>query len=321
MAETADRAAFAAARKVFVDGLLASRRAYELVIPRIPLAEMFDRRLGQWLADHGVTVHRGCRIRQIEGDGRRATVLVMADDASTRREFDAFIVAVPWHRVSKLLAEPLAEAIPAVRDLTRLEPAPIRAIHLWYDRPIMELPHAVLVGRLAQWVFRDVGWDKQTETLVGLRPRVGPVCEVPPTCRDLVPPYTDWRDFGPGLRSPTNFPRPCPTLQRRRTTIKSSSAARRRCRRRRAGPGPRRTGGDLAGGPGGRDWSAGGWSSSRRRRFPPGRAPTAAAPATDARGQSRPLRRLDGHRLAGNPGRGSPQRLRAAEAIGSALGG
>ncbi len=154
LAATADRASFAAARQVFVEGLLASRRAYDLAIPTIPLAEMFDRRLGQWLADHGVAIHRGCRVRRIEGDGRRATALVMSDDGQFRREFDAFIVAVPWPRVGKLLAEPLVEAIPAVRDLAHLATSPITAIHLWYDRPITDLPHAVLVGRLGQWVFR-----------------------------------------------------------------------------------------------------------------------------------------------------------------------
>ncbi|MBC7815450.1 MAG: FAD-dependent oxidoreductase, partial [Planctomycetaceae bacterium] len=29
----------------------------------------------------------------------------------------------------------------------------IASVHLWFDRPITLLPHAVLVGRLSQWVF------------------------------------------------------------------------------------------------------------------------------------------------------------------------
>jgi hypothetical protein len=31
--------------------------------------------------------------------------------------------------------------------------SPITAVHLWFDRPIVDLPHAVLVGRVSQWVF------------------------------------------------------------------------------------------------------------------------------------------------------------------------
>jgi uncharacterized protein with NAD-binding domain and iron-sulfur cluster len=35
----------------------------------------------------------------------------------------------------------------------QFESAPISAVHLWFDRPITELPHAVLPGRMSQWVF------------------------------------------------------------------------------------------------------------------------------------------------------------------------
>ncbi len=151
LAETAQRASFAAASKVFVDGFLGSRRGYELELPTMPLAELFDHRLGGWLAEHGVTVHRACRVRRIDGDGRQAAGLVLAD--GTRREFDFFVLAVPWHKVSKLLAAPILAAIPSLGDLSQIPPVPITAIHLWLDRPISDLPHAVLVGRLSQWVF------------------------------------------------------------------------------------------------------------------------------------------------------------------------
>jgi hypothetical protein len=38
-----------------------------------------------------------------------------------------------------------------------IEPSPITGIHLWFDRPITDLPHAVIVGRLVQWVFAKCG--------------------------------------------------------------------------------------------------------------------------------------------------------------------
>jgi uncharacterized protein with NAD-binding domain and iron-sulfur cluster len=44
-------------------------------------------------------------------------------------------------------------AMPALQAVAEIRPAPITAVHLWFDRPITALPHAVLVGRLAQWVF------------------------------------------------------------------------------------------------------------------------------------------------------------------------
>jgi squalene-associated FAD-dependent desaturase len=151
LSETVDRASLMAARKVFRDGFWASRGASRLVLPRRPLVEMFHDRVGRWLAEHGVTVHLGVPVRRIEGGGRRADAVVLAD--GTRREFDSTVVAVPWRGVRSLFAENLLEPLPSLADAERIEPAAITAIHLWFDRPITRLPHAVLVGRLSQWLF------------------------------------------------------------------------------------------------------------------------------------------------------------------------
>jgi zeta-carotene desaturase len=38
-------------------------------------------------------------------------------------------------------------------DLTRFTHSPITGIHLWFDRPITNLPHATLLDRTIQWLF------------------------------------------------------------------------------------------------------------------------------------------------------------------------
>jgi squalene-associated FAD-dependent desaturase len=151
LSETVDRASLAAARKVFRDGFTASRGASTLVLPQRPLVEIFHDRLRKWLAGRGVNVHLDAPVRRIEGDGRRARELVLHDGA--RQSFDSVIVAVPWHCAGALLAENLLSQIPSLTDVERIEPAAITAVHLWFDRPITRLPHAVLVGRLSQWLF------------------------------------------------------------------------------------------------------------------------------------------------------------------------
>ena len=159
LGETLDHASLAAARKVFCDGFLASPTASDLVLPRLPLGAIFHDRVGRWLADQGVTVHLDTPVRQIEGDRRRASAMILAD--GTRREFDGLIVAVPWRNVKSLFADDLLAAMPALADVERIEPAAITAVHLWFDRPITRLPHAVLVGRLSQWVFADTLWCRR----------------------------------------------------------------------------------------------------------------------------------------------------------------
>jgi len=151
LGETVDHASLAAAGKVFRDGFLASAGASDLVLPRLPLGAIFHDRVGAWLSNHGVKVHLGTPVRHIEGDRRRATAIVLVD--GTRREFDSLIVAVPWRDVTSLFSDDLLAAMPALTDLRRIEPAAITAVHLWFDRPITRLPHAILVDRLSQWVF------------------------------------------------------------------------------------------------------------------------------------------------------------------------
>jgi uncharacterized protein with NAD-binding domain and iron-sulfur cluster len=157
LGETLDRASLAAAQKVFVDGFLAHRRAYELLVPDAPLSEIYDQRLAAWLSAAGVRLHLGARVRRIEGDASRAAGLVLDDGPA--RPFYFFILAVPWRTAADLLSPPLRAALPAVEAARQFPAAPITAVHLWFDRPIMPWEHAVLVGRLGQWVFHVSGTD------------------------------------------------------------------------------------------------------------------------------------------------------------------
>ena len=159
LGETVDRASLAAARQVFAQGFLMSRGAHQLILPKAPLRELFDHRLSGWLAEHGVTVHRAARVRRIEGDGDRVDTIVLAD--GSRRRFERIIVAAPWRQVRGLFSpEVLSERLPELAGVDHIEASPITAVHLWFDRPALPLPHAVLVGRLGHWVLPSShGWS------------------------------------------------------------------------------------------------------------------------------------------------------------------
>ncbi len=153
LAETVDRASLSAARKVLRDGLLASRGASDLLLPRRPLVEIFNDRLGKRLAERGVKVHLDAAVRRIEGNRQSAEAIVLTD--GRRREFDRFVVAVPWHKVRALFSDELLDATPALANVEKISPAEITVVHLWFDRPAVRLRHAVLVDRLSQWVFAE----------------------------------------------------------------------------------------------------------------------------------------------------------------------
>ena len=47
----------------------------------------------------------------------------------------------------------LLAKVPQLVAAAQIQSSPISGVHLWFDRPIMDVPHAVIIGRLSQWVF------------------------------------------------------------------------------------------------------------------------------------------------------------------------
>jgi squalene-associated FAD-dependent desaturase len=146
LGESIDLVSVAAARKVAVDGFLAHREAADLYVPTVPLGALFGDRLATWLAARGVRMRPAHTVTGIERDAAgRASAVVYGDE---KIACDAVVVALPWKQAARLVPD----LVPAADE--RLAGSPITAVHLWFDRDVVDLPHAVLVGRVSQWVFR-----------------------------------------------------------------------------------------------------------------------------------------------------------------------
>jgi squalene-associated FAD-dependent desaturase len=162
LGEEPHRASVAAARKVLVDGFLAARDAYVLEVPKVPLATLYDERLMSWCASYGVDVRLQAPVRRIAGCEQ--IEITRADGTQSRADF--VVAAVPWSRLADILAPEIAERLTWLDRVSRIEPAPITSVHLWFDRPIMPLEHAALVGRLGQWIFNR-GWRDEVDRAGG----------------------------------------------------------------------------------------------------------------------------------------------------------
>ncbi len=150
LSESVDRITISAARKVVVDGFLAHRDAWEMWLPTVPLDELYSNGLAKWLTERGIAIRLKTGAEQlIESEGR---IIAVELRDGTQLPTDDVILAVPHQRVLSLLPESL-RANSDLTKISQLESAPIASVHLWFDRAIMPLPHAVLVGRLSQWVF------------------------------------------------------------------------------------------------------------------------------------------------------------------------
>jgi squalene-associated FAD-dependent desaturase len=146
LGESMDFVGISAVRKVVVDGFLAHPKAANLLVPTKPLGKIFGEKLVAWLHGHGVTVHSGRAVTAIQYDtsGKAAGVFCGQDVVPA----DAVVLAVPWRAAKRLVPELVA---PVDESFVG---SPITAVHLWFDKKIFDLPHAVLVGRVSQWVFQ-----------------------------------------------------------------------------------------------------------------------------------------------------------------------
>lgn len=150
LSETLDRIDVGHARKVFVDGFLANRHGWEVEIPTVTLDELYGPRLQRWLDDRRAVVRLQAGVERIVVEDGRAAGVEMRDGSRVPADF--VVAAVPFDRLPALLPQALRDDR-AIGELGKLQSAPISSVHLWFDRPVTELPHAVFVDRLSQWMF------------------------------------------------------------------------------------------------------------------------------------------------------------------------
>lgn len=150
LGESVSRVSMGPARKTIVEGFAATRNASDVWIPQLPLSEMFGQRLTSWVESAGARVCTGTNVRSVGvvGDSLR-----LSTENDHFGEFDAVILAVPWFRIAALLGDGLEDSIESLDEITSIAGSPITGIHLWFDRPVLRIPHAVLLQTTAQWIF------------------------------------------------------------------------------------------------------------------------------------------------------------------------
>jgi squalene-associated FAD-dependent desaturase len=139
------------ARKVFLDGFLRARESYVMEVPTVPLGELYGTRLESWLADRRIDVRLKTGVRSVEIDEGSASGLVLRD--GSRLDADFVVLSAPFNRVLDLLGPSASAQVPALARVDQFHSSPITGVHLWFDREVCPLDHAVLVGRTVQWVF------------------------------------------------------------------------------------------------------------------------------------------------------------------------
>lgn len=134
--------------QVFRKSFLKSAAAGRIGLPSVPLSELYSSAI-EYIRDRSGHVLLRSTVTSI--CPQQAAVKVSG--SAGEQEFDFAVLAVPFQTVASLLPQgPLSGPLKA--GLEHFEPAPITGIHLWFDREITPLPHAVLLDRSIQWMFQ-----------------------------------------------------------------------------------------------------------------------------------------------------------------------
>ncbi|HKW68867.1 MAG TPA: hydroxysqualene dehydroxylase HpnE [Terriglobales bacterium] len=145
--EELERSSVRYGAQVFRESFLKSAAAGRMGVPTVPLTELYSA-AGDYIAQRGGEVRLRAPVEAFAADAEKVKLCV----AGTEAAYDFFVAALPFNAIGGVLpqdgvAEPLRQAA------GQMESSPITGIHLWFDRQITELEHAVLLDRSIQWMF------------------------------------------------------------------------------------------------------------------------------------------------------------------------
>jgi squalene-associated FAD-dependent desaturase len=150
--EDPDRMSVRYAGQVIRESLLLSPGAGRMGVPSIPLSELYSRAI-DYIQSRGGRVELNSAPESFQWSGETHQWTVTTGDQSFLS--DAIVLALAFEGLSRLMPAlprtPEAEQLTA--DLERFEHSPITGIHLWFDREITDLEHAILLDATIQWMF------------------------------------------------------------------------------------------------------------------------------------------------------------------------
>jgi zeta-carotene desaturase len=129
-----------------------SPAARHMGVPAIPLTDLYNH-AGDYIRQRGGEIRFRTSLETFVPEASQVrSSLVRVRTSAAEEIFDYLVLALPFDALDRVLpATP--EAIAIRQTLTHFEPCPITGIHLWFDRQITDLDHAVLLDRTIQWMF------------------------------------------------------------------------------------------------------------------------------------------------------------------------
>ena len=140
------------AAKVIRELFMNSAEAGSMGMSSVPLSELYDG-AAHFLKDRGAELHLNANVESAEWDEEVSQWTVQTRTGTLGSDF--LVIALPFEAMQKLLPHlpPAPHGEELARQVDALTHWPICSVHLWFDRAITDLPHAVLLDREIHWMY------------------------------------------------------------------------------------------------------------------------------------------------------------------------
>jgi zeta-carotene desaturase len=145
--EDLDRVSVPYAGQVVRESFLKSAAAGLMGIPTVPLTELYGT-AGDYIRARGGEIQFRAGVESFRSEAFAVNVTTNGQE----EKFDYLVLAVPFDGLARMLPD-TPSAAPLAAALGQFSTSPITGIHLWFDRQISDLDHAVLLDRTIQWMF------------------------------------------------------------------------------------------------------------------------------------------------------------------------
>ncbi len=136
--------------EVFWKCFIATRRGFEVGIPSVPLADLYDG-CREAIERSGGEVRTRANIRQLKITDGICSGVELDDGSMISGDF--ILSAVPHDILIDLLSPEVIQGRAEFAGLRDLKVSPITGVHFWYDRQVMTEPFLTLLERTTQWIF------------------------------------------------------------------------------------------------------------------------------------------------------------------------
>jgi zeta-carotene desaturase len=150
LSEDLDRISISSAAQVVRESMK-SPAAHHMGVPTVPLTTLYDA-AGDYLSSRHGELQFRTSLETFHSDPGLVYLDLASSDAKAQATFDYLLLALPFENLDRVLPQ-TPDAASLREQITHFETSPITGVHLWFDRQITDLDHAVLLDRTIQWMF------------------------------------------------------------------------------------------------------------------------------------------------------------------------